>query len=56
LAALGGLALAAPPETGPITIPAGVGVALGVCVAFTIAFGVVPGPLIYLARHATLLF
>ena len=56
LAALGGLALAAPPETGPITIPAGVGVALAVCVAFTIVFGFVPGPLIYFARHATLLF
>ncbi|MDP9073264.1 MAG: NADH-quinone oxidoreductase subunit N, partial [Actinomycetota bacterium] len=56
LGVLGGLALAAPPETGRITIPTGVAIALGVCVGFTVVFGFIPGPLIYFARHATLLF
>lgn len=56
LAVLGGLALAAPPETGPITIPPGVGIAIAICLTFTIVFGVAPAPLIHFARHAHLLF
>ncbi|MDQ6615936.1 MAG: NADH-quinone oxidoreductase subunit N [Actinomycetota bacterium] len=56
LAVLGGLALAAPPETGRIEIPAGITIALAICVAFTIVFGVAPTPLIHFARHASLLF
>jgi NADH-quinone oxidoreductase subunit N len=53
---LGGVAVAAPPETGRIVIPTGVGIALALCVAFTIAIGVAPAPIIGFARHATLLF
>ncbi len=53
---LGGLALAAPPETDRVVIPAGVTIALAICVAFTIVFGVDPSPLIHFARHATLFF
>jgi len=56
LAVLGGLALAAPPETSPIAIPAGVSIALAICLAFTIVFGIAPAPLIHFARHAHLLF
>jgi NADH-quinone oxidoreductase subunit N len=52
----GGVAVAAPPETGRIVIPAGIGIALALCVAFTIAIGVAPAPIIGFARHATLLF
>jgi hypothetical protein len=53
---LGGLALAAPPDTARVTIPAGVVIALAICLAFTIGFGVYPSPLIHFARHATLFF
>jgi NADH-quinone oxidoreductase subunit N len=53
---VGGVAVAALPETGRITIPVGVGIALAICVAFTIAIGVVPAPVISFARRATLLF
>jgi NADH-quinone oxidoreductase subunit N len=53
---LGGLALAAPPETGRVVVPGGVTIALAICVAFTIAFGFDPAPLIHLAQHAKLLF
>jgi hypothetical protein len=56
LAVLGGLALAAPPETTPITIPAGVVIAIAICLVFTIVFGIAPAPLIHLAQHARLLF
>ncbi len=56
LAVLGGLALAAPPETGRVEIPAGISIALAVCLAFTIVFGVAPAPLIHFAQHAHLLF
>jgi NADH-quinone oxidoreductase subunit N len=56
LAVLGGLALAAPPETTPIQIPAAVSIALAICLAFTIVFGVDPQPLIHFARHARLFF
>jgi hypothetical protein len=55
-AVLGGLALAAPPDTARVTIPAGVVIALAICLAFTIGFGVYPSPLIHFARHATLFF
>ncbi len=55
-AALGGLALAAPPETGPIAIPGGITIALAICLAFTIVFGVAPAPLIHFAQHAHLFF
>jgi NADH-quinone oxidoreductase subunit N len=53
---VGGVAIAAPPEVGRITIPAGIGIALAICVAFTIAFGIVPAPVIGFARRAVLLF
>jgi NADH-quinone oxidoreductase subunit N len=56
LAVLGGLAIAAPPEIGPITIPPGVAIALAICLGFTLVFGVDPAPLIHFAQHATLLF
>ena len=56
LAVLGGLALAAPPETGRVTIPAGTMIALTICLAFTIVFGVYPTPLIHFAQHAKLFF
>ena len=52
----GGVVVQAPPETGRIVIPVGVGMALAVCVAFTVAMGIVPTPIISFARHATLLF
>ncbi len=53
---LGGLAVAAPPETGTITIPPTVAVALFICVGFTVVLGVAPAPLIHFAKQATLLF
>jgi hypothetical protein len=53
---LGGLALAAPPETSPIQIPAAISVALAICLGFTIVFGVDPSPLIHFAQHARLFF
>jgi NADH-quinone oxidoreductase subunit N len=56
LGVLAGLALAAPPETTPIIVPTGIGIALGVCLAFTIVLGIWPAPLIHFARHATLFF
>jgi len=52
----GGVAIAAPPETGRIIVPVGTGIALALCVIFTIAVGIVPQPVIGFARHATLLF
>ncbi|HEX3540511.1 MAG TPA: NADH-quinone oxidoreductase subunit N [Acidimicrobiales bacterium] len=56
LAVLGGLALAAPPETTTVVIPSAVTIALTICLAFTVGFGIWPTPLIDLARHATLFF
>jgi NADH-quinone oxidoreductase subunit N len=56
LPVLGGLALAEPPATDRIQIPAGITVALAICLAVTIVFGVYPTPLIHFARHATLFF
>jgi NADH-quinone oxidoreductase subunit N len=56
LQVLGGLALADPPETTRISIPAGITIALTICVGFTIIFGVDPAPLIHFARHATPFF
>lgn len=53
---LGGLAVAAPPETGRVVVPSGVIIALVICIAFTIGFGFYPAPLIHLAQHAKLLF
>jgi NADH-quinone oxidoreductase subunit N len=50
------VAVAAPPETGRITIPGALGVALALCLAFTVVVGVVPAPVIDFARRATLLF
>jgi NADH-quinone oxidoreductase subunit N len=52
----GGVAVAAPPETGRITIPAAVGIALALCVIFTIVVGIAPAPMIDVAKKATLLF
>jgi len=52
----GGLAVATPPETRRILIPAGIAITLAVSVAFTIAFGIVPAPVIAFARRAMLLF
>jgi NADH-quinone oxidoreductase subunit N len=56
VAGLGSGAVAAPPATGRIAIPVGVGIALAVCAVFTVVFGIVPAPVIGFARHATLLF
>ncbi len=53
---LGGLALADPPETTRIPIPATIYIALFFCVGFTVVFGVWPAPMIHFARHATLFF
>jgi len=39
-----------------VPIPAPTSVAIGLCLAVTIVFGVVPGPLLDFANHATLLF
>jgi len=39
----------------PVPIPVAAGVALAICLAFTIGAGLLPEPLLDLARHATLL-
>jgi NADH-quinone oxidoreductase subunit N len=52
----GGLAVATPAETRRILIPAGIAITLAISVAFTIAFGIVPAPVIAFARRAVLLF
>ena len=39
-----------------VRIPVLTWVAIGVCLAVTVVFGIVPGPLLDLANHATLLF
>jgi NADH-quinone oxidoreductase subunit N len=52
----GGLAVATPAETRRILIPAGIAITLAISVAFTIAFGIVPAPVIAFARRALLLF
>ncbi len=39
-----------------VPIPALTSVAIGICLAFTVVFGIVPGPLLDFANHATLLF
>jgi NADH-quinone oxidoreductase subunit N len=52
----GGLAVATPLETRRILIPAGIAITLAVSVAFTVAFGIVPAPIIAFARRALLLF
>jgi NADH-quinone oxidoreductase subunit N len=51
----------APAPTGEETptvvkIPVLTSVAIGTCLAFTVVFGIVPGPLLDFANHATLLF
>jgi hypothetical protein len=48
--------VATPPETRRILIPAGIAITLAISVAFTIAFGIVPAPVIAFARRAMLLF
>ena len=40
---------------GLVPVPALTAVAIGICVAFTVVFGVVPGPVLNFAHHATLL-
>jgi NADH-quinone oxidoreductase subunit N len=50
----GSVAVAA--ETGRITIPVAMGVALVLCVAFTLVVGIAPAPMIDVAKKATLLF
>jgi NADH:ubiquinone oxidoreductase subunit 2 (subunit N) len=39
-----------------VVVPVTTGVVIAVCVVFTVAFGIVPGPFIHLAEHASLLF
>ncbi len=39
-----------------VPIPVLTSVAIGLCLAFTVVFGIVPGPLLDFANHATLLF
>ena len=39
-----------------VPIPVLTSVAIGICLAFTVVFGIVPGPLLDFANHATLLF
>jgi NADH-quinone oxidoreductase subunit N len=39
-----------------VPVPVLTGVAIGTCVVFTVLFGIVPGPLLDFANHATLLF
>jgi NADH-quinone oxidoreductase subunit N len=39
-----------------VKIPALTSVAIGICLAFTVVFGLLPGPLLDFANHATLLF
>ena len=55
------LADEAPAPTGEETpsvvpVPVLTAIAIGACVAATVAFGVVPGPLLDFANHAALLF
>jgi NADH-quinone oxidoreductase subunit N len=55
----GGVAVATvatPVETSRIAIPIRVAIALFICAVFTIGVGLAPGPMIDLARRATLLF
>jgi NADH-quinone oxidoreductase subunit N len=40
---------------GLVPVPALTAVAIGICVAFTVVFGLVPGPVLNFAHHATLL-
>jgi NADH-quinone oxidoreductase subunit N len=49
--AAGGVAVAT-----RVVVPVTTGVVIAVCVVFTVAFGIVPGPFIHLAEHASLLF
>ncbi|MGH9301003.1 MAG: NADH-quinone oxidoreductase subunit N, partial [Acidimicrobiales bacterium] len=39
-----------------VEVPLGPALALALCTAFTIVFGIIPGPIIDFAHHATLLF
>jgi NADH-quinone oxidoreductase subunit N len=39
-----------------VPVPALSAIAIGICLAATVAFGLVPGPLLDFAKHATLLF
>jgi hypothetical protein len=39
-----------------VPVPVLTWVAIGICLAATVAFGIVPGPLLDFANHASLLF
>jgi NADH-quinone oxidoreductase subunit N len=43
-------------DRGPVSVPPLTAVVIGVSVAFTIVFGIIPGPILDFAHHATLLF
>jgi NADH-quinone oxidoreductase subunit N len=45
-----------PEEQQAVPVPPLTAVALGLCVAVTVVFGVIPGPVVDFANHATLLF
>jgi NADH-quinone oxidoreductase subunit N len=47
---------AATPRRGPISVPAATSVVLALSLAFTVGFGIIPGPVVDFAHHATLLF
>jgi len=43
-------------DRGDVAVPPLTAVVIGVTVAFTIVFGIIPGPILDFAHHATLLF
>jgi NADH-quinone oxidoreductase subunit N len=43
-------------DRGPVSVPPLTALVIGVSVAFTIVFGIIPGPILDFAHHATLLF
>jgi len=40
---------------GPVPVPLLTALAIGTCVAFSVVFGIIPGPVLDFAHHATLL-
>ncbi len=43
-------------ERGVVPVPPLTALCIGICVAFSVVFGIVPGPIVDFAHHATLLF
>jgi NADH-quinone oxidoreductase subunit N len=43
-------------DRGPVSVPPLTALVIGVSVAFTVVFGIIPGPILDFAHHATLLF